>query len=502
MELATEVSREPTAAELQALLDAQRHAFLEEGPPSLRVRRDRIDRVMSLVADNADALVEAINEDFGSRPRAASLLNDVVGFLPDLELTRRGLKAWMKPKRLLAVSGPLGFPIKVESVPLGVVGVIGPWNFPVALALQPAAVAFAAGNRVMAKMSEVTWRTGALLEQLVPEYFDPTEFVVVNGGAGTAAAFSALPFDHLFFTGSPNVGSLVAQAAAKNLTPVTLELGGKNPVLVGPGADIRRSAGRIMAARVANGGQICLCPDEVFVPRTELDAFVTEVIATARTIFPTIATSDSFVSIVDDRNYDRVVGLIDDAVAKGATKIDAVPPGETLPDRVGRRIAPTVLLGVTAEMAIDSDEVFGPVLTVFPYDRVEDVLNRLSTRPLPLAAYWYGPTGAEFELFRTRIRCGGITVNDFAAHCGVMVAPFGGVGRSGSGAYHGRTGFDTFSHQRALVVNRTPMSFAEIAAPPYSPRFLRGVDRSVDFVAGRAAKRRRKTSPAKFKPQR
>ncbi len=501
MTVTAEAAGEVTGTEMRALLEAQRASFLDEGPPSLAVRRDRIDRVISLVADNADALTAAINDDFGSRPRTPSLVNDVIGFLPDLILTRRRLKAWMKPRRVLPAAAAMGFGIKVESVPLGVVGVIAPWNFPVALGMEPAAVAFAAGNRVMAKFSEVTWRTGALVEQLVPDYFDPTEFVVVNGGAATAAAFSALPFDHLFFTGSPGVGSLVAQAAAKNLTPVTLELGGKNPAVVARGVDIARTARRIVAARLANGGQICLCPDEVYVPRADLPEFLAAAEAAARATFPSVLDSDSFTSLVDDRNFVRVTGLVDDAVAKGATKIEAAPAGEVLPDRASRRMAPTFLLDVTADMDIDSDEVFGPVLTVFPYDRVEDVVVRLAGRPLPLSAYWYGSTGNDFEYFRTRVRCGGITVNDFAAHCGVMVAPFGGVGRSGSGAYHGRTGFDTFTHQRTIVTNRTRISLAEIAAPPYSPRFERGLETVVARVAKQASSRRRRTSPQRFAPK-
>ncbi|RNL61380.1 aldehyde dehydrogenase family protein [Nocardioides marmoriginsengisoli] len=501
MTVATKVDGEPSAAELRRLLDVQRQSFLADGPPSLAVRRDRIDRLVSLVTDNADAIVEALDADFGSRPRTPSMVNDVIGYLPDLVLTRRRLKAWMKPRRVLPGTAAIGFPIKVESVPLGVVGVIGPWNFPVGLTIEPAAAAFAGGNRVMLKFSEVTWRTAALMAELVPRYFDATELVVVNGGAETAAAFSALPFDHLFFTGSPGVGSLVAQAAAKNLTPVTLELGGKNPAVVVHGADIEEAAARIASARIANGGQVCLCPDEVYVPRANLDAFVAAVTAASRAVFPSVLGSDTFISIVDDRNYDRIVGLIDDAVAKGATKVDAAPEGEVLPDRATRRIAPTFLLGVTAEMEIDREEVFGPVLSIHPYDRVEDVVERLAERPLPLAAYWFGPTRRDFDYFRTRVRCGGITVQDFAAHCGVMVAPFGGVGRSGSGAYHGRTGFDTFTHQRTMVVNRTPVALAKLATPPYSPRFERGLERVVRSIAKKAAARRRRTSPARFRPQ-
>jgi coniferyl-aldehyde dehydrogenase len=482
---------EHSPVELRGLLDAQRAAFVADGPPSARLRRDRIDRLISLMVDNGDALAEAINADFGSRPRATSLVSDVLGILPDLELTRRRLASWMRPKRIMPVSAAFGMPITAEPTPLGVVGVIAPWNFPVGLLIEPVAAAFGAGNRVLAKSSEVTWRTGALLAELAAKYFDPTEFVIINGGPATAAAFSSLPFDHLFFTGSPQIGALVAQAAAANLTPVTLELGGKNPAVVGPGAEVGKAAQRIVAARLANGGQLCLCPDEVYVPRPQLSEFLRAAEAAARRIAPTVLHSDTWVSIVDERNFDRVLGLIEDAVGQGATKVEAAPPGERLPDRAGRRIAPTFLLNVTPQMRIDHDEVFGPVLSVHAYDRVDDVITRLATRPAPLAAYWYGPTGAEFDRFRSRTRSGGMSIDDFAAHCAAVVAPFGGVGRSGYGAYHGKAGFDTFSHQRTIVHSRMPVSLAKVMVGPHPRGYERMVSRAVDLVRRRSNRRRR-----------
>jgi coniferyl-aldehyde dehydrogenase len=488
----TDVMTERSTTELRALYDAQRRAFLAEGPPSARVRRNRLDRLVSLMADNADAIATAVDADFGSRPRAATLMNDVLGILPDIELNRARLAAWMKPKRVLPVSAAFGMPIRVESAPLGVVGVIAPWNFPVGLLIEPVAAAMAAGNRVMAKSSEITWRTGNLLAELAGQYFEPAEFVIVNGGPQTAADFSSLPFDHLLFTGSPEIGTLVAQAAAANLTPVTLELGGKNPAVIGPGADIGKVTPRIIGARIANGGQLCLCPDEVYVPRQQLSEFIDAAQEAGRTIAPSVLHNDAWISIVNERNFDRVVGLIDDAVAKGATKIEVAGAGEALPDRAGRRIAPTLLLNVTPEMRIDSSEVFGPVLTVHAYDRLDDVIARLAERPSPLAAYWYGPTGPEFDRFRSRTRSGGMTVDDFAIHCGVMTAPFGGVGRSGYGAYHGKAGFDTFTHQRTIVHNKTPVSIASMIVPSTNPRVEKALTTVVEVVRRRSARRRRK----------
>lgn len=486
----TEVLTEHTVTELRELFDHQRTAFLADGPPSAAVRRDRIDRLTLMLTENTGAIADAVGADFGSRPRSTSIVSEVLGIVPDLELTRARLAAWMKPRRVLPLAGALGLPMRVEPSPLGVVGVIAPWNFPVGLLAEPAAAAFAAGNRVMAKASEVTARTGELLTRLAPKYFDPTEFVVICGGPETAATFSSLPFDHLFFTGSPQVGALVAQAAAANLTPVTLELGGKNPAAVGHGADVAKVGARIMAARLANGGQLCLCPDEVYVPRAQVPAFVDAAQTAARTSFPSVLHGEGWVSIVNERNFDRVVGLIEDAVAQGARKIEVAPPGERLPDRASRRIAPTILLDVTADMTIDSEEVFGPVLTVHAYDRIDHVITRLAHRPAPLAAYWYGPTGPDFERFRSRTRSGGMTVDDFAAHCAAMSAPFGGVGRSGYGAYHGKAGFDTFSHLRTIVHNKTPVSVAQLLVPPYPRGYDRIVEKSVDLVR-RTARRRR-----------
>lgn len=479
---------------LRDLLDAQRSDFLSAGPPSAALRRDRIDRLILLLTENTDEFSAALHADFGNRPHAVNLLSDVVGILPDMKATRRHLEAWMRPKRI--TSGLLmGMPTVVEKKPLGVVGVIGPWNFPISLVVQPAASAFAAGNRVMVKFSEVTARTAELFAAKVPEYFDPVEMTVITGGADVGAAFSALPFDHLFFTGSPGVGAKVAAAAAQNLVPVTLELGGKNPAVIAPGADVPAMAHRVMAARVANGGQICLCPDYVFVPRAKVDSFVTAALARGR-----LAASEDgdagLVSIVDAKNFDRVTSLIEDARARGATVRDAGTPL----DRTSRRIPPTVVLGVTDEMHISREEVFGPVLSVLPYDHLDEVCAYVTARPAPLAAYWYGKTDSDFETFCARTQSGGVAVNDFALHCAVMEAPFGGVGRSGSGAYHGKTGFDTFTHHRTVTRSKLPVSFAELITPPYGPLLPRVLRAYIGWerrtAARRMSRRRRDPDPA------
>jgi coniferyl-aldehyde dehydrogenase len=459
---------EPRRAELRAILDRQRRAFVAAGPPSVAERRNRIDRLLALVLDNTDAFVDAMAADFGTRSRAASLFTEVVGIISVIEHTRSHVAEWMRPSRIMRGARLFGLRARVESTPLGVVGIIGPWNFPLNLVVLPATAAFAAGNRVMIKMSEVTPRTAELMKRLAPQYFDPDELQVTTGGPDVAAAFADLPFDHLFFTGSPSVGALVQRAASQNLVPVTLELGGKNPVVVAPDADVRRSATRIAQARMVNGGQVCVCPDYVFVPDDRVETFVDVARDTLRGMFPAIVSNDDYCSSVNDANFDRVVDLIDDARAKGAL-VEAVAPGrETLPDRATRKIAPTIVRGVDDRMKIAGEEIFGPVLVVMEYSRLVDAIDYINERPAPLVAYWYGPEGEHFRDFVRNTRSGGVARNDFAAQMIPSAAPFGGVGRSGMGAYHGKAGFDTFSHQRSVVGSDLPFSVTGSAAPPFS----------------------------------
>jgi coniferyl-aldehyde dehydrogenase len=455
-----------STAELMALLEAQRAAFLAEGPPSAQVRRDRLDRLLVALAGVADELVEALEQDFGHRPPAFTLSADVVSVVREIGHLRDNLEQWMAPVEVPG-SEAMGIPTTIDVAPLGVVGVVGPWNFPVGLVVQPAAEAIAAGNRVMIKFSDVNTRAGAVLARAVAEEFDPTELVVVNGGIETASAFSSLPFDHLFFTGSPAVGKLVQRAAADNLTPVTLELGGKNPVVVAEDADLAVAAERIAASRLVNGGQVCLCPDYVFVPRSRLDEFVAETRAAFLRLAPDYATNPGITSIVNDKNFDRVIGLVDDAVAKGATVVLGVPDSDaaTLPDPGTRRIPPTLLLGVTEDMAVAQEEVFGPVLAVRPYDGIAEVIEYVRSHHSPLVAYWYGEDSEDFRAFRARTASGGITRNDFAVHLSVPDVPFGGVGQSGMGSYHGKAGFDTFSHRRAVSESRIPGGVAGRLSP-------------------------------------
>jgi coniferyl-aldehyde dehydrogenase len=474
------------------ILTLQRQAFVADGPPSAEVRRDRIDRLLALLLDNTEAFVAAMSADFGTRSKAASLFTEVVGIIPVIEHTRSHVAEWMRPTKLMPGARLFGIKADIQPSPLGVVGIIGPWNFPLNLVILPAAAAFAAGNRVMIKMSEITSRTAELMSQLAPMYFDSAELAVITGGRDVAAAFTTLPFDHLFFTGSPDVGVLVQRAAATHLVPVTLELGGKNPVVVAADADIERAARRVASARMVNGGQVCVCPDYVFVPDGKVQSFLDTARQTLREMFPTVLTNDDYCSCVNEPNYDRVLGLLDDAHAKGATVEPLAPAGELLPDRASRKIAPTIVHGVDGDMRIVCEEIFGPVLVVMSYSRLAEVIDYVNDRPAPLVAYWYGPDGDEFRTFVRNTRSGGVARNDFAAQMIPSAAPFGGVGRSGMGAYHGKAGFDAFTHYRSVVGSDLPFSITGSASPPFRAPMKFYADATLRMARNRTHRRLKK----------
>ena len=477
------------SADIGAVLQRQQQAFIAEGPPSATARRNRIDRLLALVLDNSDAFVDAMAADFGTRPRAGTLFTEILGMISVIEHTRSHVPQWMQTTRLMRAARLFGLRAEVQPSPLGVVGIIGPWNFPLNLVVLPASAAFAAGNRVMIKMSEVTPQTADLMAATAADYFDPTELAVVTGGVDVAAAFSALPFDHLFFTGSPSIGALVQRAAAENLVPVTLELGGKNPVVVSRDADLFRAATRIAQGRMINGGQVCVCPDYVFVPDDRVEEFVNVAGATLRAMFPSIVDNDDYCSSVNDANFDRVVGLIEDARVNGATVESVAPPDEDLPDRRSRKVAPTIVRDVDERMRIANEEIFGPVLVVRPYSEVADAIDYINQRPAPLVAYWYGPDNDDFRRFVRNTRSGGVARNDFAAQMIPSAAPFGGVGRSGTGAYHGKAGFDAFSHYRTVVGTDLPFTITGRAAPPFSGSMQAGSRLALRMARNRTGRR-------------
>ncbi|KAF0957697.1 aldehyde dehydrogenase family protein [Rhodococcus sp. T7] len=468
------ISRE----ELQRMVAAQRAAFLREGPPSAETRRRRIDRLMLAVLEAADDLAEALNQDYGTRPVGLTKLFDLMAWVGDAKETRDNLEKWM---RSIPLDGPV--PAVIDQKPKGVVGVMGAWNFPITLTIQPAFAALGAGNRVIMKFPEFHRRTGKVFRDAVARYFGEDEVAVVVGDLRTAQAFSELQLDHLVLTGSPAVGRAVAAAAGKNLVPLTLELGGKNPVVVADDVDLDLAAHRVAIGRMMNSGQVCLCPDYVFVPRGQHDLFVAKLEGAFRRAFPSYLDNPGVVSIVNGRNYDRIVALIDDAVAKGATKVQIATPTEAdqLPSRESRLIPPTILVDVPENATISSEEIFGPVIAVYPYDDVAEVVSYINARPTPLGAYWYGEDTDDFRNFLHRTNSGGVTRNDTFAHQAVAGAPFGGVGGSGYGAYHGKVGFDEFTHRRTVASPVDERSFVDgtIGAVVGSSEVEAGIDQAI-----------------------
>jgi coniferyl-aldehyde dehydrogenase len=466
----------PTAPAAR-LLELQRAAFIAEGAVTASVRLDRLARALDLLVSHQQRFCEALAEDYGRRAPGVTLLMDVYPAVQALRQARRSLRRWMRPRRV-RTGLPLGVPgtrSEIHYQPLGVVGIISPWNFPVALSFGPLAAALAAGNRCLIKPSEITAATTALMEELIQEYFDPTEVAIVSGGADVAESFSHLPFDHLMFTGSTRVGRKVMEAAAQHLVPVTLELGGKCPVIIGRSADLERAVDRILLGKFANAGQVCLAPDHVFVPREMLDAVAAKAQSWLRRVYPDWAANPDYTNLISARQAARARELLTDALAKGARAIalqDSLQVGGE-----ERRFAPTLILDPTEDMRIMQEEIFSPILPLLAYDRLEEPLREINRRARPLALYYFGTDARELRQVLERTVSGAVTVNDIAAHFLVQNLPFGGVGASGMGAYHGEQGFRQFSHARAIF-KQTRLDVAGLVGlrPPYGNRLRRFLD--------------------------
>ncbi|MGI4857563.1 MAG: coniferyl aldehyde dehydrogenase [Janthinobacterium lividum] len=437
------------AHSLDTALARMKRAHLDAGPASEQLRRDRIDRTIQLLVDHHAALADAVSADFGNRSRQQTLLADVGSSLGALRYNREHLAEWMQP---VPQAAPFpGVEAHLYHQALGVVGIVSPWNFPITLAFSPLAAIFAAGNRAMLKPSELTPRTSALIAELVAARFDADEFTVVLGDAAVGAAFTALPFDHLIFTGSTRVGRHVMRAAAENLVPVTLELGGKSPVPVSRSADLRSTAERLLTVKTFNAGQICISPDYVFLPHEMVDDFVAAAQHCIGRMYPTLKDNPDFTSIINPANFDRLQGHLADARDKGARVIEINPAGEDLSDREARKIAPTLILDATDDMLVLQEEIFGPILPIKTYTSFDEVIAYVNSRPKPLAAYYFGSDAAEIQRFTERTSSGALVVNDAMTHVFVEALPFGGVGASGMGAYHGIHGFRTFSHAKPVL---------------------------------------------------
>ncbi|WP_309045028.1 coniferyl aldehyde dehydrogenase [Marinobacter sediminicola] len=442
-------SNPPQSDHLLAIFSAARAAHLTNPMPSAALRKERLSRLETALLKYEPELVAAMNADFRHRSEADSSIFDITVPLGDIRRNRRSVKHWMKPRKV-------GVPLHLKPArgriipqPKGVVGVISPWNFPVYLAIAPIAAALAAGNRVMLKPSELTPKTSEVMARMIADTFEPTEVSVCIGGVELSQEFSNLPFDHLFFTGSTRVGREVAIAAARNLTPVTLELGGKSPAIIGEQASIDYSARRIAFGKVANAGQICVAPDYVLLPRNQVEAFATAMETAVHNFFPDGPQSPDYTGIVNDSHLNRLRELVADAKTAGA-EVRELLPNNT--EHAKGKMTPTLVLNPPKDSRIMREEIFGPVLPLITYDSPEEARDFVNSRPSPLALYVFSDGRQERDFWLNGTLSGGACVNETAFHVVADTMPFGGVGESGMGSYHGKAGFDQLSHLKSVLI--------------------------------------------------
>ncbi|MFQ6574783.1 coniferyl aldehyde dehydrogenase [Pseudomonas sp. UM16] len=459
----------PTALDdLAVQFSAQRQAFAGNPMPSLEQRRQWLKSLRELLVAHQQALITAINEDFSGRSADETRLAELMPSIQGVRHSERHLKQWMKasPRNVGLAFQPAS--AKVVYQPLGVVGIIVPWNYPLFLAMGPLTGALAAGNRVMLKLSEATPATGLLLKQLLASVFPQDLVSVTLGEADVGEAFSRLPFDHLLFTGATSIGRHVMLAAAQNLTPVTLELGGKSPAIISATVPLVDAAERIAFGKTMNAGQTCVAPDYVLVPRERMEDFISAYRKVVHGFYPSLANNPDYSAIINPRHLARLESYLTDARDKGATVIDLYPQEP----RQGRRMPPHLLLQVSDEMRVMQDEIFGPLLPLVPYDHLDQALDYINQRPRPLALYYFGYDRAEQQKVLEQTHSGGACLNDTLLHVAQDDLPFGGVGPSGMGHYHGHEGFLTFSKAKAVFAKQR-FNAARLIYPPYGKSLLK-----------------------------
>ncbi len=440
------------AADMQSVLEKQRASFTAALPEPMSVRSDRIDRAIALLVDHAEDFAKAVSADFGHRSREQTLMTDIMPSVSAMKHAKKHFESWARNEKRKPTF-PLGFlGAKAEVVyqPKGVVGVVAPWNFPVGMVMVPMAGILAAGNRAMIKPSEFTEAVSALFSEVVPKYFAEEEMAVFTGGPDVGMAFSKLAFDHMIFTGATGVGRHIMRAAADNLVPVTLELGGKSPTIIGRSADLKKAGDRIALGKMMNAGQICLAPDYLLVSKEQEADMIEAVKAGVESQYPTLLANDDYTSVVNGRNHERLQGYLADAREKGAELIEVNPANEDFASSNGNKMPLTIIRNVTDDMKVMQEEIFGPILPVVTYDSIDEAINYVNVHDRPLGLYYFGTDKTEENRVLSRTISGGVTINDVVFHNAMEDLPFGGSGPSGMGNYHGVDGFKTFSHMRAI----------------------------------------------------
>ncbi|MFG0538693.1 coniferyl aldehyde dehydrogenase [Pseudomonas sp. YQ_5] len=439
------------AIDAATTLEQQRRAFLNDGPPGFERRKTNLVKLRAAVLAHRRDVEEAISADFGNRSRHETDIMELLGVVQSIDYLLRHLRRFMKPERRHVAAFHRTGRAHVEYQPKGVIGVMAPWNYPIALTFIPLATALAAGNRVMIKPSELTPRTSELIQRILAGSFTVEEVAVILGGPEIGASFSALPFDHLLFTGSTQVGRMVMRAASDNLVPLTLELGGKSPVVVAPGHAGRNTLDSIVFGKLANAGQTCVAPDYALVHEDDLDEFISQYRAAVARSYPQGPTSPDYTSIVSDRHYTRLQSLVEDARTRGAKVIETGVTPERAAERP-RTLAPVLIVGAGNDARVMHEEIFGPLLPVRTYRSLEEAIGYINARPRPLALYYFGNVGADSEALLRCTTSGNVGINNTLMHVAVDDLPFGGVGPSGMGAYHGIEGFRSMSHAKGVFV--------------------------------------------------
>ena len=446
--------------QLTRIFHQQQKAFNADKMPTYEQRYQWLEQLYQLLTGHQQQIIEAINQDFSNRSENETKLAELMPSLHGINYARRNLKHWLKPSKRKVGLAFQPAKAEVHYQPLGCVGIIVPWNYPLFLAIGPLTAALAAGNRVMLKLSEFTPVTSALLKQLLEDVY-PEELVsVVLGEAEVGAAFSALPFDHLLFTGATSVGKHVMRAAAANLTPVTLELGGKSPAIVSQQVPMQDAVERIAFGKLLNAGQTCVAPDYVLVPEQRVAEFIELYKKQARSFYPKIDANSDYTAIINQRHFARLAGYLEQATSFGAEVI------ELYPATGDQRFSPCLVNNVTDEMQLMQDEIFGPILPIVPYQTLEQALAYIEQRPRPLALYYFGYDKTEQQQVLEQSHSGGVCLNDTLMHVAQEDLPFGGVGPSGMGSYHGHEGFLTFSHAKSVFIKQR-FNAAKVIYPPY-----------------------------------
>ncbi|QIA63207.1 aldehyde dehydrogenase family protein [Vibrio astriarenae] len=445
MNAITEINQAET---LNQSLDLLRECYNQQLCLPIEARINNLKLIKQSLIEHRTQLIEALSNDFGCRTEFDTSIADIMPTVAQINYTLKHLKQWMKPSKRSAGLMFMPSKVAVEYQPLGVVGIIAPWNFPVILSVGPIVTALAAGNRVMLKLSEFTPKTNQVITKILSVL--PEHILVIEGAAEVAAEFSALPFDHLLFTGSTQVGRYVAQAAAPNLTPITLELGGKSPVIVAKDSDLDVAVDAVLFGKCLNAGQICVAPDYAFVPKEKVDAFITRFFERLAVLYPEIEEEGGFTQIINERQYDRLMAALEEAKQQGAI----VHTKQVTNGADSRLITPHLMTDVTDDMTIMRDEIFGPLLPIKPYQDIQEALDYINSKDRPLALYIMSTDKLLIQRIVNSTHSGGVGINETVFHVGAEDAPFGGVGPSGMGHYHGVEGFRTFSH--AKTVFHTP----------------------------------------------